>query len=276
MVFLLTYGGGLVGGDVVRLSISIEASTRLTLLTQGSTKVFKAPRPNVDSAQRLDVVVKGEAALAYLPDPVQPFGESVYEQTQIFRLDQRQGSICVLDWVCDGRPARGEKWDLWSWRGRNEVWTSNGADLATKTKRLLLRDNVILHGGVDTANGTTLQQRMEGLGAIGTLIVYGKVFDNLASFFLQEFSSLPRMGVNTLPCSADGSDQSAIQRWRNGRHAREKADVVWWTAASVRGCIVVKFGALNVEGGRRWLRDMLREEGTLEREFGEQSLLCLK
>src|SRR5271155_276471 len=43
LVFLLTYGGGLVGGDQVKLDVELEPDTRLVLVTQGSTKIFKSP-----------------------------------------------------------------------------------------------------------------------------------------------------------------------------------------------------------------------------------------
>ena len=40
-VFMLSYGGGLVAGDAIDLTIRLDPGTRLNLLTQGSTKVFK-------------------------------------------------------------------------------------------------------------------------------------------------------------------------------------------------------------------------------------------
>ncbi len=122
VVFLLTYGGGLVGGDRINLRVDIAEKTRLVLLTQGSTKIFKSTSRTVVSGQTLSVSVGNGAALCYLPDPTQPFGESVYEQCQTFCIDARgSSSLCVLDWVIEGRKARGESWTLHSWRGKNEV-----------------------------------------------------------------------------------------------------------------------------------------------------------
>src|SRR5579859_6026690 len=40
-VFMMSYGGGLVGGDQIDLSIRVEKGCKLALLTQGSTKIFK-------------------------------------------------------------------------------------------------------------------------------------------------------------------------------------------------------------------------------------------
>jgi urease accessory protein len=110
LVFLLTYGGGLVGGDKISLDVSLEENTRLVLVTQGSTKIFKSPARSVVSAQTLNVTIAKDASLCYLPDPTQPFSESVYEQRQTFLVDPHgTSSLCVLDWVSEGRRARDQR-----------------------------------------------------------------------------------------------------------------------------------------------------------------------
>jgi urease accessory protein len=293
IVFLLTYGGGLVSGDGTRLNVSIAASSRLALLTQGSTKIFKALRRAVTTRQELSVTVEGDGALVYLPDPVQPFGESVYEQRQVFTLDpQSGGSLCVLDWLHEGRTARGEKWDFWSWKGQIEVWSlslsSSGtaADSASSGKRrrrrLLLRDNLTLEQETeeeDSADaGGSLRQKMHGLGVFGTAIFCGRLFVSLGKFFLQEFSCMPRIGAPDLPhlMAEPIETTDSFSRWRARRQERESSDSVLWTASAVRGCVVVKFGAIDVEGARRWLGDMIRQEGSVEKNFGEEALLCLR
>src|ERR1700709_1845522 len=55
VVFLLTYGGGLVGGDKINLEVGLQDATRLVLLTQGSTKIFKSAERSVISGQTLNV-----------------------------------------------------------------------------------------------------------------------------------------------------------------------------------------------------------------------------
>lgn len=282
VVFLLTYGGGLVSGDATRLSVTVGAASRLALVTQGSTKIFKAINRETWTSQNLDVVIESDGALVYLPDPVQPFGESVYEQRQVFRLDPEKGSLCVLDWVSEGRTARGERWGLWTWKGRNEVWSSSstrsgeGAGESGQHGKLLLRDNVILVGDDLSETMRSLAARMDGLGVFGTLILRGALFEKLARFFVGEFSLLPRLGAKDWSQSAHEGQLSAVEEWREARRKREKSDGLLWTAAAVRECTVVKFGAREVEGARTWLGDMIRREGTVEAEFGEESLLCLK
>jgi len=38
----------------------------------------------------------------------------------------------------------------------------------------------------------------------------------------------------------------------------------------------VKFGARQVDGARQWLGDMIRQEGSVEKEFGHQALIGLR
>lgn len=262
VIFLLTYGGGLVGGDKIQLKVELEDQTRLVLLTQGSTKIFKSPNRGVVSGQVLDVKIGADAALCYLPDPTQPFAESVYEQKQTFYVDpEGKSSLLMLDWVSEGRRARGESWTLWGWKGRNEVRSFD----AKGKGRLLLRDAVTLNDG--SLGGTGLSEKTNDLGIFGTLIIYGPIFAHLGAFFLERFKTHPRIGAKNF--SNDGKpDPQAPQE--------QQADGLLWTAANIRGFVLVKFGAKELDGARRWLGGLLKTEGTVEKHFGHQALLCLR
>jgi urease accessory protein len=276
LVFLLTYGGGLVGGDQVHLSIDVKANAKLSIVTQGHTKIFKSPSLDIVTRQKLHVTIASGAAVCLLPDPVQPFRGSVYEQSQSFFVTEG-GSICLLDWVSAGRTARGEDWDLWTWRGRNEVWL---AAPPTGKARLLLRDNVILEGE-DQNPGSSLRGKMQGMGIFGTLVLRGPMVQSLADFFMAEFAALPRIGARDFRSQERMAKDSVLvlprlEIWRQSRLGQEKADGVWWSAAQVRGCTVVKFGAHTVEGGRTFIGSMLKEEGSIANHFGDDSTMCIR
>lgn len=277
LVFLLTYGGGLVGGDQVHLTITVNPNSRLSIVTQGHTKIFKSASPAVVTRQKLHVTIASEAALCLLPDPVQPFEESVYEQSQSFFVAET-GSLCLLDWVSAGRTARGEDWDLWAWSGRNEVWS---AAQPGKKPRLLLRDNVLLDGVAMDPKNKSLRKKMHGLEIFGTLVLKGPLVDSLAAFFLSEFAVLPRIGARDFR-SQDMKDQddtvvlSPRESWRKARLVQETADKVLWSAAKVRGCTVVKFGARTVEAGRVWIGSMIKEEGSISQNFGDDATMCVR
>ncbi|TAQ88731.1 hypothetical protein B7494_g2940 [Chlorociboria aeruginascens] len=191
LVFLLTYGGGLVGGDQIQLRIDIRPDARLSIVTQGHTKVFKSPSQDVVTRQHLLVTVETGGAVCLLPDPIQPFEGSVYEQSQIFTVAEG-GSLCLLDWVSAGRTARGENWDFHKWSGCNEVWTEHPSGFK---KRLLLRDNILLDGESRNTQEGFLKMKMQGLGLFGTLILKGSLVASLAAFFLREFAALHRIGA---------------------------------------------------------------------------------
>ena len=175
-------------------------------------------------------------------------------------------SLGLLDWVSEGRRARGESWELGKWRGRNEVWVVDVG--GGERRRLLLRDSVVL-------SGEGLKTNMENLGVFGTLILVGPLLQRLADFFLAEFGLLPRIGSRNWDEASSEPKLEGRERWRKERQEREKKDGVLWTVAKVRGgrATVVKFGAREVEGGREWLAGMLREEGTVGREFGPGGLM---
>jgi urease accessory protein len=257
--------------------IDVKPDAKLSVVTQGYTKIFKSPSRDVITRQRLRVNVDAGAGVCLLPDPVQPFGGSVYEQSQIFTLAEG-ASLCLLDWVSAGRTARGEDWNLGAWSGRNEVWA---ASTIGGKSRLLLRDNVILVGDEVDTQEKFLKKKMHDLGIIGTLILKGPLLEALAAFFLAEFSVLPRIGARDFR-SQDKVDRdseivlSQQDSWRQTRLKREKDDGLLWSAAKVRGCTVVKFGAHTVEGGRTWIGSMLKEEGSIEKHFGEDSVMCVR
>lgn len=276
-VYLLTYGGGLVAGDAIDLLVTVETTTRLVLLTQGSTKLFKSPSPDVISKQRMTVNLSPASALCYLPDPVQPFENSSYQQHQIYNLaipdsnELTTGNLCVLDWVCNGRPANGENWSFFRYESKNEIYLKS----TDGKRKLLLRDNMLL---VCDQLEDSIADRMNNLAVFGTLILYGTLFQNLGQFFMEEFKALPRIGGRNWDSGSESGDEDLDPAviGRLERQRREKDDGLLWSAASVRGCVVVKFGAPEVESGRRWLRNMLVHEGTVAREFGERALLCLR
>jgi urease accessory protein len=277
LVFLLTYGGGLVGGDQVHLTIDVKDGSKLSIVTQGHTKIFKSASRQVVTRQTVRVTLEVGAAVCVLPDPVQPFKGSVYEQKQVFMMADRS-SLCLLDWVSAGRTARGENWDCCAWSGQNEVWT---ATLPNEKARLLLRDNVMLEGDSGDAHDMPLKTRMHLFGIFGTLVLRGPLIESLAAFFLAEFSSLPRIGSRDFRSQEKvNRDKNVLmtpqQTWRNVRLQQESEGRVLWSAANVRGCTVIKFGAHTVEGGRKWIGSMIRQEGSITQQFGEDCLMCIR
>ncbi|KAG6181125.1 hypothetical protein E4U27_002491 [Claviceps purpurea] len=277
LVFLLSYGGGLVAGDAINLTIRVQSKANLSLVTQGHTKIFKSSSPDVVSRQSMTVTVDQAAAVCLLPDPVQPFQDSVYTQTQIFKV-ATGASVCLLDWVTAGRTARGENWSFIKFVGRNEVWLRG--DDPSQSDRLLVRDTVNLSRDGPRAVDQLLCETMHNLGVFGTLILRGPALRTLGKFFIAEFDALPRLGARDFRTQQTREEDSKLmteeEKWRARRLAYEEKEGILWSAARVRGCVIVKFGAPTVEAGREWIGSMLVREGTIQSHFGEEALLCVK
>lgn len=182
-----------------------------------------------------------------------------------------------MDWVSCGRAARGENWGFWRYGSRNEIYLVEDEEKEERGKRLLLRDNLVLDVGAEEQDVGSIAARMDGMGVFGTLILHGPLFERLGGFFMAEFKRLPRIGGRKWDSgSGDEEEVGEAEMRRVVRHRQETADGLLWSAASVRGCVVVKFGAREVEGGRKWLRTMLETEGSVVEQFGERALMCLR
>ena len=93
---------------------------------------------------------------------------------------------------------------------------------------------------------------------------------------MDEFREQPRIGAKNWSDKQTQARISEGDRWRDRRLRQESVDGVLWTAADTRGCVVVKFGAREVNGARNWLGDLIGRDGTIEKEFGHQALSGLR
>jgi urease accessory protein UreH len=231
-VFMMSYGGGLVGGDEIDLSVVVESDTKLCLLTQGSTKIFKqrkiADRPTSTTSQILRVKIENGALLALLPDPIQPFADSIYNQYQSFELHP-DSSLLLLDWVNSGRPARGENWTLASYLSRNDILVASGQGVVS---RLLLRDTLILNN--------TIANSMYPHECFATVILRGPLLREFSDSVIAKFRSEDRV-----------RRQSTVR----ATFAKKRAT---WTAGIVReGCCVVKIAGETGEIVKEFLSELL-------------------
>lgn len=219
------------------------------------------------------------SALCLLPDPVQPFAASVYSQRQQFYLPKdNTASLILLDWVSEGRTAHGEKWGLARFSSRNDVYEEGHAAFPGG-RRLLIRDSLILHGDEGQHNAfygsENLASRMDGLACVSTLIIRGPRFSNLASHIIARFEAEPRIGSGGKGWNWDKNRQE------EGSNSRFR-DMLW-TAANVRGVVLVKVSSKEIEQTRWFLRDLLVEGNAdkdplpdIVREFGLDCLQCLE
>lgn len=154
-VYSANYGGGLVGGDTLRLAVEVGPGAMALLTTQASTKVY---RSHQGTSADLDAVVEDEGTLVVWPDPVVCFAGSTCSQTQ--RFDLRRGAgLVVVDWFSSGRHAAGERWAFDRYSSRIAI----GID-----GRLVLYDALAL----SAADGE-LPARMGRFDVVATVAITG-------------------------------------------------------------------------------------------------------
>lgn len=107
-VYVSSYGGGLVSGDRLEMSMQLGRGSMGVLTTQASTKVYHR-QGDLRATQLLEAQVADEAVLFVAPDPITCFEDADYEQRQVFDLTPG-GSLLLLDWFTAGRLAMGERW----------------------------------------------------------------------------------------------------------------------------------------------------------------------
>lgn len=163
-----TLGGGLVGGDVIDVSMEVEAGARVLFTTQASTKVYGSTRA---AHQRLHARVEDHALLVALPDPVAPFARSAYVQD--VRCDlASDASLLIVDGFVSGRPAYGDHWAFDHYASRVEV---------VRDGRVLFRDHLRL----DRTDGA-IGARMRGFASYAMAIAAGPLVAPMADAILAE------------------------------------------------------------------------------------------
>ncbi|KAH7885895.1 UreD urease accessory protein-domain-containing protein [Phlebopus sp. FC_14] len=242
IVYVLNYGGGLVGGDHIKLEANIKADSKLLLLSQGSTKVFKT-RPGERASARLRWPVQRDAsvttqimnftvapngAVFLLPDPVTCFRSASYSQKQRFHLADG-ASMVLLDWITSGRKSLGEEWAFARYHSVNEVFLDG---------RRVARDAVLLEdpsSHTEAAVCRPLADRLKPYSCYAMLILLGPLTQAVAAQLNGQYRS--------------------ISVFKTAAPAR----MTWaWSAVDEGRAHVVRVAGIETEDVKGWLRESLR------------------
>ncbi|KAG8984129.1 hypothetical protein FRB94_008196 [Tulasnella sp. JGI-2019a] len=218
IVYILSYGGGLVSGDRIDLDMDIGENSSLLVLTQGSTKVFQArgPRksdlqdqdqdsppsspnlfptagPPYATTQKLHTTIAPGGFLLLLPDPLTCFAGASYSQTQTFVLNHG-ASLVLLDWYTSGRMHRGEAWAFQRYRSTNEVWMDSPSTSGSKRRRVA-RDALLLEEDEENADvypmkARTLKDRMGPFHCYATIHLFGPKVQAVVASIQREFETI--------------------------------------------------------------------------------------
>lgn len=194
VVYMMSYGGGVISGDKFNIDMRIETRALLLLMTQGNTKIFKdrvhqrlwlaslneqqemiirfsnllpsipasisklfasEPKPVAPSVQIINSVVESEATLLVIPDPVTCFRDSSFQSRQVFKLQDETSQLVLLDWFTSGRITRGENWSFRHYSSRIDIRV--GSKLVIKDAMVLEDEDYMRKEGEDTSYASRLQ-----------------------------------------------------------------------------------------------------------------------
>ena len=116
-VYASSYGGGLVGGDALRLRIKVGEGAAAFVSSQASTKVY---RSGDSTSIHLNASVAAGGHLVLWPDPVVCYAGSTFRQTQAVEL-AADAALVLVDTLSSGRRASGERWQFLEYSNRLRV-----------------------------------------------------------------------------------------------------------------------------------------------------------
>ncbi|KAL0071848.1 hypothetical protein AAF712_000770 [Marasmius tenuissimus] len=237
IVYVLSYGGGLVGGDRVQLSVKVEKGSSIMLLSQGSTKVFTtrlqqrqinnpstSPSSLLDlesddgaTIQKMDFSVSPGGALYLLPDPVTCFRSASYKQLQTFHI-AKDSTLVLLDWITSGRKSRGEEWVFSRYYSLNEIFI-DGVRFA-KDALLLEEHGHRGNGGGGSTPRKPLAEKLAPYSCYANVILFGPqvrgVIEELTSAYekisIMKLTSPPELLWSLSPIVGRDGAQGAIVR----------------------------------------------------------------
>jgi urease accessory protein len=183
-VYSSSLGGGLVGGDEVRLRVDVDADARALLTTQASTKVYRSLRR---ASHDLAASVARGALLAVVPDPVVCFADADFVQRQQYELNC-SASLVMVDWFSSGRHASGERWAFKRYETRVDV---------KREGEPIVFDGVVLARDLDT-----VAERMARFDVFVTAIVTGPLVSADAAALLARIGDTPLVRRSNLVMSA--------------------------------------------------------------------------
>jgi urease accessory protein len=192
-----SYGGGLVGGDAIDLTVDAGAGTRCLLSTQASTKIYRSA--GAGCSQHLKVSAKDEAIIVSLPDPVVCFAGSRFSQRQQFTL-AASASLIMLDWFTSGRAARGERWEMHHYASQTEVNVGG---------ECVYRDSLELDPSDGEIGGA---MRMGRINCLATVVLVGPVIADRAAAMVDHVRRQSIAASDTLLFGASQLAGAAVLR----------------------------------------------------------------
>ena len=197
-VIASSFGGGLVSGDHIDLSVNLGPGATAYMGTQASTKVYRNDRGH-GASQVMRATIDHEGLLVLAPDPVTCYRDAAYDQIQRFDLEG-SASLVLLDWLTAGRIACGERWTMRRYRCQNDVYIDGhhvyaDATLLTKT-----------FGPIDA------MFRVGPYNCLATMVVVGNRLEGITRQFVDAVEARPLGNRLPMISSVSTFDRGAVVR----------------------------------------------------------------
>lgn len=178
-IYPIVFGGGLVGGDCIEITIETKPNTCGLLTTQESTKVYHC-EGDLHTVQQMNYIVRDNSCLCVLPDYTVCYKDADFTQTQTVHMSD-SGNIVLLDWMTCGRTALQEMWDFTSYRNKVEVKVD---------KEVIYKDCVHLHDVPKLA----MKQSMKNYQVMGSCVILGKRLKEMINILYKKYSQPKQYG----------------------------------------------------------------------------------
>ncbi|KAI9592771.1 UreD-domain-containing protein [Syncephalis fuscata] len=257
LVYALSYGGGLVSGDCPSMKVRVMPNAALTLLTQGSTKVYKrrqsmnpsSPLAGHDGTDTsVDAKVAENAVLLQLPEPITCFAGADFVQRQRFLLEDESASVVIADWFTSGRhDAHGETWQFHKYDSAIELYRHGRLVVSDRTLlQMDESDNMDCDDNSSTNSSppspTSLHPKAAPYRCHATVIVYGSRVRPVVERVRAEYNKL-----SIAPTKSSHLTEAPRQHVWSVSDTRDKAG------------IILRAASFTTEYMRTWLRDLLRD-----------------
>lgn len=192
-VYTTTFGGGLVTGDMLSMSLNVGAGAEAVFLTQSSTKIYRG-----DSRLTLDASVASGGILVSIPDPTVCFKGASFTQSQSIELEDG-ASLLLMDTIHSGRHGSGERWEFARLKSRIRV-RKGGKDVFLESLAL------------DPSSGS-LPERMGRFNALCVILLLGPEWKEAGAAVRSRVSAKPlaRQDDLVLTASPLGEDGTLLR-----------------------------------------------------------------
>ncbi|WP_423799634.1 urease accessory protein UreD [Neobacillus sp. SAB-20_R2A] len=156
--YLLNPGGGYLDGDRYQMKVSLGENARMTLTTQGATKIYKTP--NRHAYQESEITLQAGSYLEFIPDPLIAYQNAKYKQKNVIRMD-KTATFLYSDIITPGWSPEGEHFSYETIQLLNEIYIDD---------ELVVYDHIKLKPSQQNLRGLGF---MEGYSHLGSMLVVG-------------------------------------------------------------------------------------------------------